>query len=122
MLKWLMEKLKNKYLPILTSIVVVLGVSGCASKENYPIGKDTYEAFGDGRFQILRMGTRRTLYDMKARDTLLLKIESWRTEGNWIYAKGDNERFVLLNYRTGFINNYKSLDDVPAEFREHFLK
>ena len=71
--------------------VALLGISffmGCEGKD-YPIGRDTYHSFGEGRYQLLRVsGERLDLFDLKTGAQLLGRVNDYKRQGEFVYLVG----------------------------------
>jgi hypothetical protein len=55
------------------------------------------------------------LVDLDKEDCVLLwEVCDWVEEGDWVFVVNRPGEYVVLNHRTGEVNKYGSLADVPA--------
>src|SRR4051794_37154333 len=87
----------------IATLSVCLMLAGCTtSSDYYPIGKDTRDSFGNGRFQVGDFGGSIHLFDEKLNEGVLYSLIDWRREGNWVYAVGKKQiypntsKYVLI--------------------------
>ena len=88
-------------------------------REDYPVGRDTVDFFGNARFQIGRVGPdnrERWLFD-STQVLGLLQVADWRRRGDFVLVLGTDGRYTVLNYRTGRYRTYARLDDMPVGLR-----
>ena len=65
------------------SIACLLSILSCQGKK-YPAGRDTFDSFGDGRFQILRR-TVHVLFDSKAGVAVASPVQDYSTESDTVH-------------------------------------
>jgi hypothetical protein len=102
---------------------------GCRTLD-YDTGRDTVEAFGNGRYQILRSGNTRSLCDSKKLGGDCEPVESWTSNSQYAYAvilessgikpRVLKKKLVLIDLQTEQSTQYDSLDKVPAPHQSTF--
>ncbi len=97
-------------------IIVVSCLLGCEAKV-YTIGKNTIEAFGDGRFQIAKAARTVFLADRKEDKRIVEGVVDWLREGDWVYVLDRDSQYTILNYRTGEHDTFTTLREVPKPHR-----
>jgi hypothetical protein len=123
----------------ITSLVlicfVLLFLSACQNNINskYPIGRDTYEAFGDGRFAILiceryafdspeyNPKTNRiySLFDIENQQTVEINVYEYKEIEPYLYIVGESG-YTLVNYVSGQIEHHNSIDEFSPEVSKIF--
>lgn len=112
-------------------------------------GSDTYHHFGDGRFEIGNMkNDRKVPFDIKNNTSLIYDLIKYREKGDEVYLTGYYSQssslssyfdpheevrkwyedgsnvfyYTILNYRTGEVEWYRTLDEMPSEDMKIFEK
>ena len=103
-------------------VLNALVVMSC-ERIDHPAGRDTVASFGNGRFQVLYGMQGQSLRDIQIpQATLIYALHEWNRSGDWVYAVGDDTHgllvYVVLNYRTGFHETFKSVDDASEEYKK----
>ena len=90
------------------------------NKTDYNIGRDTVEAFGKGRFQLLRGGGIKSLYDCKEMQTIAYGITRYRKIKEKVYIVSEKEGYTILNYQTEEYSQSHNIDDFSHEEQDIF--
>lgn len=123
----------KKILLILTMIIIViiflaylLQLLLIISDDDYSIGKDTIESFGNGRYQIIRFydenrNINKTLYDLKENETIESNIYTYseRLIDNTVYIVGE-DGYCILNYEKEEYIQSNDLSDFSYEQQKIF--
>jgi len=100
-----------------TVVTVAMGFAGC-QRGKYVVGRDTVAAFGDGRFQIVSIDARIALEDNENElGPVMWDVTDWVKDGDLVRVANCHGEYVVLNYRTGDLDRYASLEDVPWEHK-----
>jgi hypothetical protein len=107
-------------------------LAGCGTLD-YGVGRDTVEAFGNGRYQIQRGGGNdRYLCDSKKSGGDCESVESWISNSQFAYvivleSSGSKPKIlkktlVLIDLQTEQKSRYESLSKVPLAHQPTFSK
>ena len=96
---------------------------GCERAE-YASGRDTLQAFGRGRFQLLILGGKqKLLYDLKLQRTLVSDVKSWQIDDDLLLILSVGaQRFTILNVETGGLQHFQVISEIPQLQRGKFEK
>ena len=90
----------------------------------YPIGRDTYDAFGDGSFQLGKYYIINSSGESEKKIALLFRGETLEREVfeyftylNFLFTHGKNG-YVICDYEKNRYNIYNDLDDIPYEYNK----
>jgi len=97
---------------------IVLGTA-CVRHE-YHLGKDTVKAFGNGRYQIVRVGSSLGLMDLEGRGDLSSPLVDWNTDGLYVYTLNENGKYTLLNLSDDAVFHYDNINSAPDGCRSQF--
>ena len=114
-----------KHLLIALLLLSLLPACGKMRKKKvYLPSNETVEQFGDGRYEIRRTESRQSLYDNKSDRTLFQDVRNraFLEEEDWVYLLNLKNEYGLLNTDTGTFEVFRSLNLVPEEHRDAFLK
>lgn len=90
------------------------------SKQEYPIGRDTEVAFGDGKYQIFRLPDGIYCLDGVGEDNLYNgMVYSYREIAPRVFAVGGSG-YIVLNYENDELMIEDDPEKLPNEFREVF--
>ncbi len=105
----------------LTTLAGCLIIMACA-KMKYPPGRDTIEAFGDGRYAVMRTPEKgKCMFDAETQTTISASVVSWKREGNLVCVlAAEPKRFVLVDYVRGTVAKYEQLEEIPLPQRPIF--
>lgn len=116
----------RKVLIVLICISILL--VGCSNiPKKYPKGRDTVESFGDGRFQVLKVGPDKILYLVDESKpqfngrVVESNVSGYTRKGEFVYVVGKGG-YTVLNYKTGELRQYESLDELPDQEQKLFHK
>ena len=90
------------------------------NKTDYNIERDTVEAFGKGRFQLLRVGGIKSLYDCKEMQTIAYGITRYRKIKEKVYIVSEKEGYTILNYQTEEYSQSYNIGDFSHEEQDIF--
>lgn len=109
----------QKWIILMVTAIII----GCSDK-NYRSGRDTVKAFGDGRFQVLRIrGKRNILYDLQQQRTIVYDVEDWSVVSNYVFSfDREKQVFVVLDLKSGRFKQYKDANLAPSEIRSALQK
>lgn len=62
------------------------------------------------------------VYDWNVQKVIVEDVKDYAENGQFLYVLDDSSRYTYLNYETGKYQHYKTLDEVPAELRHHFVQ
>lgn len=107
-------------------IAVSALLMGCG-EQKYPTGRDTYRAFGDGRFQIGRViGDEKPLMDVKTGFVLLSNVYDYRRTRDALYfvgSFGEPVSYVVITLNDGSIHRFRRIDEVKeSDWKEQLAR
>lgn len=116
---------ENKILVITFVILILIGTvfsfTSCQELKYSP-GRDTYELFGDGTYQILCAPDKTyVLHDCDNSNNIEEYIYRYRKISPLVYVVGKNG-YTILNYETGIIEQKSDINDFSDKDREIFQK
>ncbi|HEY5524773.1 MAG TPA: hypothetical protein VIK26_05495 [Clostridium sp.] len=124
----------------ITSLVlfcfILLFLSACQNNQNskYPMyGRDTYKAFGDGRFAILisekyaynspeynpNTNTVYSLFDQENQQTIEISVYKYKEIESYLYIVGESG-YTLVNYISGQIEQHNIIDKFSQDVSKIF--
>ncbi|MFN2124606.1 MAG: hypothetical protein ACK2UP_14000 [Candidatus Promineifilaceae bacterium] len=87
----------------------------------YNTGRDTVEAFGDGRYQVLQLPETKVLYDLQEQQEILRHVTRWRKEGDIVYLMaGERGPFAAIYLSKGTFEKYSDLALSPKSMSTVF--
>lgn len=115
-----MRKIHVIFLICMLFSIVLLLFACQESKKKYPSGRDTYKAFGDGRFQICGDNESYVLIDNEAQDIIIDgDIYRYRRIKEHIYVVGQCG-YSVVNFESGEVIQSQNLSELPEEYVEIF--
>ena len=108
---------------IVLIIILMLTVIGeITGVEEYFVGRDTYQSFGNGRFQAFDPGDEMYIQDLD-RPTMQIDVERYVLLDDLLFIRGyyligygqtaDDERVINSYYPDDELHTYSSLDEIP---------
>ena len=104
---------------------MAITITSC-QKQKYPSGRDTYESFGDGTFQILRpigiadlQEDGYNLWEHGNPTAIEDKIYKYKEISPFVYFVG-LKGYTVLNYETGKFVQNKDLNSFPQDQQKVF--
>jgi len=89
-------------------------MGGCRKEMKYPIGRDTYKAFGNGRFQLCTGGCGcLNLGGYEAQDGSLINVTNWKRRGDYVYAVNALGLYGILDLQAATLSTFRGLERVP---------
>jgi hypothetical protein len=104
-------------------VMTLLAAGGCDfTTLKWPVGRDTYEAFGDGRFQLLKTPNKTLfLYDCGRRETVADDVVKWRCTRNGVVIAIEKNGYCVVAMHDGAASHYSKLQDIPGQERQEFI-
>jgi len=117
--------IENYGLGYTLTLIILLLLTGC-EKLQYPIGRDTAHAFGDGRYQIFHSsGPSLELCDVAENKLLIFDMQKWvKTKNNIYVISLDNSKkiYTILNIKENTLEKYENFYDIPLVYINEFHK
>lgn len=110
-------------------LIIVQSIS-YAMNCKYSEGIDTFESFGNCRFQIVwSSSTSKSLADLEKDQNIgwVENIQKYREKDSFLYVTGDYRKdgktlgnYLILNTKTSTVQYYRDIEDIPGAEKQFF--
>lgn len=115
-------------LPVKVYILMIIGLglafaSFSCQEKRFPSGRDTFESFGDGRFQIGTVADNiLVLDDAKTRTTIVYGVKDYTKAGDRVFVLGTDGTYTILDFITGEYHHYRTISEAPQDTKKRLSK